>query len=412
MTKNPFENQLIQLEKAQEIAQINLECYELLKEPMRVLEVNFPVKMDDGSLRIFTGYRVQYNDARGPAKGGIRFHPNVSLDEVKALAAWMTWKCAVLNLPYGGAKGGVIVDPKELSDAEIERLSRAYMRAIAKFIGPDTDIPAPDVYTTPQIMSWMKDEYSKFVGKETPAVITGKPVEDGGSEGRNIATAQGAVYVIEEATKKVFDKPPSELSVAIQGYGNAGSHAAILLNELGYKIVALSDSKGGIYKKSGLDPKAVLDHKKATKSVKDFPGADSITNEGLLEVECDILMPAALENQITAGNAEKIQAKLIVELANGPTTPEADKILNENCKIIIPDILSNAGGVTVSYYEWLQNKHDEHWTLDEVLKKLKENMVKAFNDVYCCCDEHEIDLRTSAFIIAMRRVEEAMVKKL
>jgi len=412
MTKNPFENQLIQLEKAQEIAQINLECYGLLKEPMRVLEVNFPVKLDDDSIRIFTGYRVQYNDARGPTKGGIRFHPNVSLDEVKALAAWMTWKCAVLNIPYGGGKGGVIVDPKELSEAELERLSRGYMRAVAKFIGPDTDIPAPDVYTTPQIMSWMKDEYSKFVGKETPTIITGKPIEDGGSEGRSTATAQGAVYVIEEATKKILDKKPSEISVAIQGYGNAGSNAALLLHELDYKIVAVSDSKGGIYNEGGLDPKAILDHKKTSGSVKDFPGAENITNEDVLETECDILIPAALENQITAGNAAKINANLIVEIANGPTTPQADKILNENCKIVIPDILANAGGVTVSYYEWLQNKHDEHWTLDEVLKKLKENMITAFNDVHSCCDEHEIDMRTSAFILAMTRVEEAMMKKL
>lgn len=424
MANNPFDNALKQLEKANSVELIDPNVYKILKRPQRILEVAVPFKKDDGNIEICTGYRVQYNDARGPNKGGIRYHPGVTLDEVKALAAWMTWKCAVVDIPYGGGKGGVICNPKEMSEAEIESLSRSYMRQIAKFIGPDTDIPAPDVYTTPQIMSWMRDEYSKIVGEDTPAIITGKPVEDGGSEGRGIATATGGYYVTVEGCLNTSDCPPevkeqckkcnkcqNAAKVAIQGFGNAGAVMANLLHEYGYRVVAVSDSRGGIYNEGGLDIPAVAEHKKNTRSVVDFPGAQNITNEELLEVDCHILVPAALENQITEENADKINADMIIELANGPTTPEADDILRKKGIYVLPDILANAGGVTVSYFEWVQNKKGEHWSEEDVLTKLRDIMERSFKDVWEIAQKHKIDMRTAAFVLAVGRVAEAEKKR-
>ncbi len=411
MAKNPFENALEQLEKAQDIEPIDSVAYEIMKRPQRILEVSIPVKMDGGGTKIFTGYRVQHNDARGPCKGGIRYHPNVSIDEVKALATWMTIKCATVNIPYGGGKGGVICDPKEMSEGEIERLSRGYMRQIAHYIGPDVDVPAPDVYTTPQIMAWMEDEYSKIVGKDTPEVITGKPIDKGGSEGRGTATGMGGSYIIREASKEL-GLNPSESTVAIQGFGNAGSVAASILSKMGYKVVAVSDSHGGIYNKDGLNIDRVLQVKKEKGRVSEYDGpCEKVSNEELLELPVDILVPAALENQITKDNAPHIKAKLVAELANGPTTPEADQILHEQDVLVTPDILTNAGGVTVSYFEWLQNKKGEHWSEEEVNKKLDEIMTPAFRDVYTKAKEKHIPMRTAAYIIAMHRVADAILKR-
>ncbi|MCD6414455.1 MAG: Glu/Leu/Phe/Val dehydrogenase [Candidatus Diapherotrites archaeon] len=404
---NPFESAQKQLDEAAEVMHLKPEILEVLKHPKRLLTVNFPVRMDDGSVKVFQGYRVQHNDARGPTKGGIRFHPNVSLDEVKALATWMTWKCAVAGIPYGGAKGGVIVNPKELSEGELERLSRAFIQAIHRFIGPERDIPAPDVYTNPKIMAWMMDEYSRLVGKNTPGVITGKPLSVGGSKGRGTATSQGGVYVLNKALEKQGLKP-EKTRVAVQGFGNAGSFAAIILANDGYKIVAVSDSRGGILNESGLDPEAVLKHKKETGSVTGFPGSKKITNEELLELDCDVLVPAALENQITRENASKIKAKIVLELANGPTTPEADGILHKNGTLVIPDILANSGGVTVSYFEWVQNTMGYYWSEEEVKEKLKKIMEDAFEGVYVLMEKHKVNMRTAAYMLAVRRVADAM----
>lgn len=404
---NPFESAQKQLEEAAKVMKLEPDIVEILKHPKRILTVNFPVKMDDGSIKVFQGYRVQHNDARGPTKGGIRYHPQVDLNEVKALAMWMTWKCAVVGIPYGGAKGGVIVNPKELSEGELERLSRSFIRAIHRFIGPERDIPAPDVYTNPKIMAWMMDEYSRLAGKNTPGVITGKPLSVGGSKGRGTATSQGGTYVLNKAIEKLGMKP-SETTVAIQGYGNAGSFAAILLAEAGYKIVAVSDSRGGILDENGLDPQAVLEHKKKTRSVVGFPGAKKITNEELLELDCDVLIPAALENQITKENADKIKAKIILELANGPTTPDADEILHKKGVLVIPDILANAGGVTVSYFEWVQNVMGYYWSENEVKEKLKKIMEEAFEEAYALKEKHKVSMRTAAYVLAVQRVVDAM----
>ncbi len=388
------------LEGAISRLRIKEEVAERLRTPERILEVSIPVKMDDGGRKVFKGFRVQHNSARGPTKGGIRFHPSVNLDEVKALASLMTWKCALLDLPFGGAKGGVIVNPKELSERELERLSRGYIRRIAPFVGVDRDIPAPDVGTNSKVMAWMLDEYEKIVGKHEPGAITGKPLSLGGSQGREEATAQGAVYVLQEAVK-TFDIKGKE--VAIQGFGNAGMNLARKLDALGYRVVAVSDSKGTVYQEKGLNVEEVVKKKRKEGKV----GKD-MSNEELLELDVDILIPAAIEGQITEENADRIRAKLILEVANGPTTPRADEILREKGVIVVPDILTNAGGVTVSYFEWVQNRTGLYWNKEEVLEKLKERMVTSFTDVVEVMKKESVDMRTAAYILAVSKVVQAI----
>jgi glutamate dehydrogenase (NAD(P)+) len=378
----------------------------VLREPKRELTVHFPVKMDDGSVQVFTGYRVQHNLSRGPAKGGIRYHQNVTLDEVKALAMWMTWKCAVVGIPFGGGKGGVIVDPKKLSIREVEGLTRRFATEISILIGPDKDIPAPDVNTNSQTMAWIMDTYSMHVGYTAPAVVTGKPIALGGSEGRNEATAQGAVYTLLDAAKHLGMEVP-KCRVAVQGFGNAGAIAAQLLYAQGSKIIAVSDSTGGIFKADGFDPNSVLAWKQEHHTVCGFPGTKDITNEELLELDCDILIPAALENQITARNAGRIKARLIGEAANGPTTPEADEILYKNGKFVIPDILCNAGGVTVSYFEWVQDLERDFWDVQHVNEKLRAVMVKAFASTLEMSLKEKVNMRTAAYLLAVQRVADA-----
>lgn len=404
---NPFKIAQEQLDMAAKLLKLDPAVHSLLREPKRVLEVTFPVRMDSGQVKAFKGFRVQYNDARGPCKGGIRFHPQETLDTVKALAAWMTWKTACVNIPLGGGKGGVICSPKDMSRGELERLSRAYIDAIGAIIGPELDIPAPDVYTDPQIMAWMVDEFAKIRGHNVPGVITGKPIALGGSQGRGDATARGAVYTIREAAKRL-NITLKGASVAVQGYGNAGSYAAILLQEMGARIMAVSDSKGGILNEKGLDPNAVLQYKQKTGSVVGFPGTKAITNEDLLEEQCDILVPAALENVITSKNASRIKAKIVAEAANGPTTPEADEVLFKNKVFDIPDFLCNAGGVTVSYFEWVQNIYGLYWPVEEVHDRLDKIMTKAFNDVYDMHVKQNVNMRMAAYILSVQRVAEAM----
>jgi glutamate dehydrogenase (NAD(P)+) len=378
----------------------------VLREPRREFTVHFPVKMDDGSVRVFTGWRVQHNLGRGPAKGGIRYHQDVTLDEVKALAMWMTWKCAVVGIPFGGGKGGVQVDPKKLSARELEGLTRRFATELSVLIGPEKDIPAPDVNTNAQVMAWIMDTYSMHQGHTVPGVVTGKPISLGGSEGRNEATARGAVYCIEEATARLGVTIPGS-TVVVQGFGNAGSIAALLLSELGARIVALSDSTGGIHAPGGLDVRAVVRWKGEHGTVRGFPGARDVSNEQLLTLDCDILVPAALENQIHAGNADRIRARIVAEAANGPTTPDADKILRERGIFLIPDILCNAGGVTVSYFEWVQDLNRDHWTESVVNAKLREIMVKAFDEVFAMTDRERCDMRIGAYLVAVDRVASA-----
>ena len=408
MGKTWFELAQERIETAGEKLDTSKEIIEILKHPLRSLEVAIPVKMDDGTTKVFRGFRVQHNDACGPTKGGIRFHPNEVFDDVKALATLMTLKCAVVGIPYGGAKGGIICNPKEMSQGELERLSRGYIDQIAYFIGPDKDVPAPDVYTNPQIMAWMMDEYEKVVGHKAPGVITGKPLIVGGAEGRGNATAMGGLYVTREAAKVIGLKLKGA-TAAIQGFGNAGSFAAKLLHKDGVKIVATTDSKGGAYNPDGMDPFALYDYKTETHTVKGFPGSKNITNEELLELDVDILVPAALQNQITEKNASKIKAKIITELANGPVTPEADPILTKNGVLVIPDILANAGGVTVSYFEWVQNNYGYYWTAEEAYEKLEKIMQKAFHNVHEMYKEHRgITMRMAADMVAVKRVAEAI----
>ena len=378
----------------------------VLREPKRELTVHFPVKMDDGTVQVFTGYRVQHNLGRGPAKGGIRYHQDVTLDEVKALAMWMTWKCAVVGIPFGGGKGGVIVDPKKLSQRELEGLTRRYATEISIIIGPERDIPAPDVNTNSQTMSWIMDTYSMHVGYTSPAVVTGKPIALGGSEGRNEATAQGAVYTIQDAARHL-GMDLAKCRVAVQGFGNAGSIAAQLMFAQGAKIVAVSDSTGGIYKADGFDPNSVLAWKQEHHSVVGFPGTKEISNAELLELDCDILIPAALENQITAANAGRIKARMIAAAANGPTTPEADEILYKNAKFVIPDILCNAGGVTVSYFEWVQDLDRDFWSIDHVNEKLRAIMQRAFASTLDMSLKERVNMRTAAYMLAVQRVADA-----
>lgn len=407
-TANPFEIAQAQLDKAASKLGLDAAIHAILREPLRELHVSLPVKMDDGSVKVFKGFRVQYNDARGPNKGGIRFHPDETIDTVRALAAWMTWKCAVVDIPLGGGKGGVICNPKEMSELELERLSRSYIDAVGRIIGPAKDIPAPDVYTTPQIMAWMMDEFSKITGHYSPGVITGKPLSVGGSEGRGDATARGGAYTVREAAKHL-NVDLTKATVAIQGFGNAGQFAATLFSSiLGCKIVAVSDTKGGVYCESGIDPDAVLKHKMSTGSVVGFPGTRPVSNEDLLELNVDVLVPAALEGVITGANAGSVRAKIICELANGPTTPEADEILYKNNVFVIPDFLANAGGVTVSYFEWVQNETNYYWEEEEVHVKLDKKMTKAFSDVLAMSLDYKVDMRTAAYMVSIQRVAEAM----
>ncbi|MBI2252016.1 MAG: Glu/Leu/Phe/Val dehydrogenase [Armatimonadetes bacterium] len=407
ISNNIWEVALEQLSLVAKKMNLDKNIHEILKSPKRILEVSFPVKMDNGTIKVFTGYRVQHNTARGPAKGGIRYHPDVTLDEVKALAMWMTWKCAVVAIPYGGAKGGVICNPKEMSLGELERLTRRYASEISIIIGPERDIPAPDVYTNPQVMAWIMDTYSMNKGYSVPGVVTGKPISIGGSEGRNEATARGCVYIIEEAVKNLKISLKGVKAV-VQGFGNAGSIAADLLEKEGCRVIAVSDSKGGIYDENGLDISKLLNYKKETGTVAGYNQSKKITNEELLELPCDILVPAALENVITKKNANHIKAKIIAEAANGPTTPEADEMLFKNKVMILPDILANAGGVTVSYFEWIQDLQANFWNEEQVNNKLKEIMTKAFRSVLEISQKYKCDMRTAAYILAVGRVAEAI----
>lgn len=405
-SRSPYEMALQQYDAVAERLDIDPGIRELLRHPETALEVAFPVRMDDGSIKVMKGYRVIHSTARGPGKGGIRYHPAVTLDEVKALAMWMTWKCAVVGIPFGGAKGGVVCNPKEMSGGEIERLTRRFTTEISGLIGPYTDIPAPDVYTNAQVMAWIMDTYSTQKGQFVPGVVTGKPIPLGGSLGRNEATARGCVFVIRRAAKHL-GMPMDRLRVAIQGYGNAGSVAASLLHADGCKIVAASDSKGGVYCEKGLDPDKVLAHKKLTGSVVGAEGTEPISNADLLELDCDVLVPAALENQITAENAPRVRAKVVAEAANGPTTPEADDILFDKGVMVIPDILANAGGVTVSYFEWVQNLMVYYWTEDEVNKKLEDIMNRSFDAVFDMAQKKKVHMRSAAYMLAISRVAEA-----
>ena len=407
-TTNPFETAKRQVDIVADLLSLDNGMREVLKHPKRELTVNFPVRMDNGDYHVYSGYRVQYNMARGPCKGGIRYHPQVSLDEVRALAAWMTWKCAVVNIPYGGAKGGVICDPKHMSKGELERLTRRFATEISGIIGPERDIPAPDVYTDGQTMAWIMDTYSMLKGYSVPGVVTGKPIALGGSEGRGEATGRGCAYTIREAATHAGVRVKNG-TVAVQGYGNAGSVCAnILYDEQGAKIVAASDSKGGIYKADGFNPHAVEEYKAKNGSVVGFPGAKAISNEELLELKVDILVPAALENQLTAKNADKVQAKLIGEAANGPTLPEADTIFFQKKITVLPDILANAGGVTVSYFEWAQDIQGYFWPLAEVNQRLERVMVQSYNDVHKIAVERKVHNRTAAYVLAIQRVAEAI----
>ncbi len=379
---------------------------QILSSCKRELSVHFPVRMDDGTVQVFTGYRIEHNFARGPAKGGIRFHPQVDIEEVKALAMWMTWKCAVVGIPYGGAKGGVICNPKTMSMGELERLTRRYTTEISVLIGPERDIPAPDVNTTPQVMAWLMDTYSMHKGYSVAAVTTGKPLSIGGSEGRNEATARGCSYVVREAAKVKGIDLKSATGV-VQGFGNAGSNAAKFLAEDGVKIIAVSDSRGGVFNPAGMNPVELMRFKQETGTVVGFPRSQRISNEELLELECDILVPAAMEKQITGDNASRLKTKLIAEAANGPTTPQADEILTAKDTLIVPDILANAGGVTVSYFEWVQDLMAFFWTTDEINARLEQIMQRSFRDVKKMADEFGVNMRVAANMLAIKRVADA-----
>lgn len=404
---NPYKMALQQLDRVAEMINLKRGIHDMLRKPKRELTVNFPVHMDDDSIRIFTGYRVQHNLARGPAKGGIRYSPDTTLDEVRALAMWMTWKCALARLPYGGAKGGVICDPKSLSRHELEHLTRRYATEISIIIGPKSDIPAPDVYTDPQIMAWIMDTYSMHAGHSVPGVVTGKPISIGGSEGRMEATGRGCAIVVSETVKRLDIGSLDGMTVAIQGSGNVGGVTAKLLHEMGCKIIAISDSKSGIYNPNGLDVPAVLEHKQKNGVVAGIPETESVTNAELLELDCTILVPAALQGQITQENAHRIKAKVIVEGANGPTTSAADRILTDKGIFVIPDILANSGGVTVSYFEWVQDLQSFFWSEAEVNKRLTDIMVRSFEEVFSTAQSYKTDMRTAAYILAVNRVSEA-----
>lgn len=399
---NPFESALRQLNQAVKTRSFPKHLIERLSRAEREITVSIPVLMDDGSTRFFEGYRVQHSSIRGPYKGGIRFHPEADLDEVRALALWMTMKTAVANIPMGGGKGGVVVDPDSLSSGELERLSRGFVRALYQNLGPDTDVPAPDVNTTPEIMSWMVDEYELLTGDTSKAAFTGKPVGNGGSEGRGIATGLGGYYVFEALRERIGLQEVS--TVAVQGMGNVGGHAARIFHQHGHKVVAMSDSRGAIYNEEGLDPKSVEDYKVDCRSLEGYPDARFLTNAELLELPVDVLVPAAMENQLTEANAPNLRAKSVLELANGPTTPEADHILFERGIRVVPDILANAGGVVVSTFEWEQNKKGEYWDEGEVLKRLQDTLVPQAEEVWQRADTLNVPLRVAAYVLALERL--------
>lgn len=404
--QNPYQNAMSQLDKVTKVKNFSAEFISKLRQPNRDIRISIPVKMDDGTQKIFEGYRVEYNNALGPYKGGIRYHPDTEINEVKALAFWMAIKCAVANIPMGGGKGGITVDPKKLSKGELERLSRGWVGRLSDILGPHKDVPAPDVNTTPEIMAWMSDEFEKITGDKTKATFTGKPIEAGGSQGRGPATGLGGFYVFDALRSELG--LPEKCNVVVQGFGNVGSNAAEIFTEHGHTVVAISDSKGGIYKKDGIDIKKLGEYKKNTGAISGFEGSTTITNNELLELECDVLIPAAFENVITDANADKVRARAILELANGPITPEADEILFKKGIPVIPDVLANSGGVTVSYFEWDQNLKGEHWSEKEVFDKLRPMMEDAARKILGKAKENNTHLRIGAFILALERIEQKM----
>jgi glutamate dehydrogenase (NAD(P)+) len=401
--KNPFEAMSERFDRAAKLLGLDEDLYAVLRVPSRELKVYIPVRMDSGHIKVFEGFRVQHNFARGPAKGGIRYAPDVTLDEVKALAAWMTWKCAVVNVPFGGGKGGVICNPQQMSLGELERMTRRYTSELLDFIGPDKDVPAPDMNTNEQTMAWIMDTYSMHARHTVNAVVTGKPVALGGSLGRREATGRGVLFCVNEAIKR-FNLTPEKTSVVVQGSGNVGGIGASLMFDEGYKIVAISEVGGGIYNKNGIDIPKALSYLQETKSFDGFPNVERVSNSDLLEIECDVLAPCATENQITSENAGRIKCKILAEGANGPTTPKADKILHENGVFVIPDILANAGGVTVSYFEWVQDRMGFFWSEAEVNQRLKDKMVASFNEVVGYAETHNVDMRTASYMLAIDRV--------
>lgn len=409
MTTDPFENSISEIKKVGQLLHLSQNELDQILEPQRVVKVNFPVEMDSGEIKTFIGFRSQHNNARGPYKGGLRFSLDVTEQDVKALSSWMTWKCAVADIPFGGGKGGVIVNVKALSKRELENLSRAFVRAIADIIGPEKDVPAPDMYTTAEIMDWMVEEYSKIIGHKELATFTGKTIQNGGSEGRTEATGFGGVYILE---KLIEEKQlnPKDCTLAIQGMGNVGHFFALFARDQGFKIVAMSDSKGAIYGELGLDVEKVLEYKKTNGSLNNFPDVSHISNNELLELPVTVLVPSALENVITIHNADKIKAKFIIEMANGPITPEANLVLYKKGILSVPDILANSGGVTCSYFEWYQNMHNEKWDKDTVLNKLKDKLSTAFEDCYQMMINKNVDMRTACYMIAIKRVNDAMGK--
>jgi glutamate dehydrogenase (NAD(P)+) len=410
VTTSAWQAALSQLDEAAALMNLDPAVHEILRTPKRSLTVAVPIKLDDGGVKVFVGHRVHHNTSRGPSKGGIRFHPGVTLDEVKALAMWMTWKCAIMGIPYGGAKGGVVVDPKELSRAELERLSRRYAAEILPMIGPDRDIPAPDVGTDEQIMAWIMDTYSMMFGHSVPGVVTGKPIAVGGSLGRGEATSRGVMYIT-AATLKHLGMKVDEARVAVQGYGKVGAPSVRLLTDLGCRVVAISDMHGGVYNPEGLSPTGLLAHRNETGTVVGFEGGESISNEELLELDVEVLVPAALESVLTEDNAEDVRAKVIVEAANGPTTPEADQIFHDRGILVVPDILANAGGVTVSYFEWVQDLQAYFWREDEVNARLREIMERAHVDVIELAEDRKTTMRVAATVLGVSRVAEAHVTR-
>jgi glutamate dehydrogenase (NAD(P)+) len=400
---NPFESMMSRFDRAAKLLDLNPDLYAVMRVPNRELKVYIPVRMDSGRIQVFEGFRVQHNFARGPAKGGIRYAPDVTIEEVRALAAWMTWKCAVVNVPFGGAKGGVICDPWQMSQGELERMTRRYASELIDIIGPEKDVPAPDMNTNEQTMAWIMDTYSMHARHTVTAVVTGKPIDLGGSRGRREATGRGVLFVVNEAMKKFKMTPPST-RVVVQGSGNVGGIGAQLMHEAGYKVVAISDMHGGIYNPAGIDIPAAMEHLRATRSFEDYPNAERVSNSELLEIECDVLVPAATENQITSQNAERINCKVLAEGANGPTTAGADAILQRKGIFVIPDILANAGGVTVSYFEWVQDRMGYFWKEDVVNERLQDVMVASFNELVKFAEKHNVDTRTAAYMLAIDRV--------